>query len=85
MLTQCLEIKARGCCMHVFLVSVLNIKYIALNNKKRQNEVASQGAMNKCSPDTGQHDLYSLFHIHAVEIVLHKALPHCHVLVVYTR
>ena len=47
-----------------------------MNNKKKLVNVDT---------GTGQHDLFCLLHIHAVEIVLHKALPHCHVLVVYTR
>ncbi len=32
MLTQCLEIKARGCCMHVFLVLLLVLSKTALSH-----------------------------------------------------
>ena len=35
MLTQCLEIKARGCCMHVFLVEIEAIfPYVSIQLQK---------------------------------------------------
>ncbi len=39
MLTQCLEIKARGCCMHVFLVqSGILLQNIEKNRKQGKNQ-----------------------------------------------